>query len=117
MQDLRDGQTRRSNQITKEFAVRFQQALQPQQQEGNYASSYRQTAFLIGGASGIGLALGRALAAAGMNVMLEDIETEVLNAAVNSLLAVTANAHGTSCDVADAASVQRAAQATYDAFG
>ena len=37
-----------------------------------------KTAFVTGGASGIGLALGRAFAEAGMNVMLADIETEAL---------------------------------------
>ena len=37
-----------------------------------------RTAFVTGGASGIGLALGRAFAEAGMKVMLADIETETL---------------------------------------
>ena len=44
-----------------------------------------KTAFVTGGASGIGLALGRAFAEAGMNVMLADIEEDALSAAVNSL--------------------------------
>src|ERR1700731_1209610 len=44
-----------------------------------------KTAFVTGGASGIGLALGRAFAEAGMQVMLADIETEALAAAVKSL--------------------------------
>lgn len=41
-----------------------------------------KTAFVTGGASGIGFALGRALAEAGMKVMLADIETDALAAAV-----------------------------------
>jgi NAD(P)-dependent dehydrogenase (short-subunit alcohol dehydrogenase family) len=41
-----------------------------------------KTAFVTGGASGIGLALGRAFAEAGMNVMLADIEAEALTGAV-----------------------------------
>jgi NAD(P)-dependent dehydrogenase (short-subunit alcohol dehydrogenase family) len=44
-----------------------------------------KTAFVSGGASGIGLALGRAFAEVGMQVMLADIETEALAAAVKSL--------------------------------
>ncbi len=44
-----------------------------------------RTAFVTGGASGIGLALGRAFAEAGMKVMLADIETDALAAAVKSL--------------------------------
>ncbi len=43
-----------------------------------------KTAFVTGGASGIGLALCRAFVRAGMNVMLADIETEALEAAVKS---------------------------------
>ena len=76
-----------------------------------------KTAFVTGGASGIGLAIGRAFAKAGMNVMLADIETEALAAAVASLRDVGPDVRGVTCDVTDPASVERAAQATYDAFG
>jgi NAD(P)-dependent dehydrogenase (short-subunit alcohol dehydrogenase family) len=44
-----------------------------------------KTAFVTGGAGGIGLALGRAFAQAGMKVMLADIEADALAAAVESL--------------------------------
>ena len=40
-----------------------------------------KTAFVTGGAAGIGLALGRAFARSGMKVMLADIETDALQAA------------------------------------
>jgi NAD(P)-dependent dehydrogenase (short-subunit alcohol dehydrogenase family) len=76
-----------------------------------------KTAFVTGGASGIGLALGRAFAQAGMRVMLADIETEALAAAVTSLRDVGPGVRGMNCDVADALSVERAAQATNQAFG
>jgi len=76
-----------------------------------------KTAFVTGGASGIGLALGRTFARAGMNVMLADIETQALQAAVKSLQAISPDVRGTVCDVADAESVERAAQAAFDAFG
>ncbi len=76
-----------------------------------------RTAFITGGASGIGLELGRAFVAAGMKVMLADVETSALERAVASLREVTSDICGVACDVADADSVERAAQATFDAFG
>jgi NAD(P)-dependent dehydrogenase (short-subunit alcohol dehydrogenase family) len=68
-----------------------------------------KTAFVTGGAGGIGFALGRAFAEAGMKVMLADIETDALAVAVESLHDVGPDVRGVSCDVA--------AQASYDAFG
>jgi NAD(P)-dependent dehydrogenase (short-subunit alcohol dehydrogenase family) len=76
-----------------------------------------KTAFVTGGASGIGLALGRAFAEAGMKVMLADIETNALKDAVDSLRNVGPEVHGVTCDVADPLSVELAAKASYDAFG
>jgi NAD(P)-dependent dehydrogenase (short-subunit alcohol dehydrogenase family) len=76
-----------------------------------------KTAFVTGGAAGIGLALGRAFAQSGMKVMLADIEADALHAAVKSLQEISPDIRGTICDVADAASVERAAQASFDAFG
>jgi NAD(P)-dependent dehydrogenase (short-subunit alcohol dehydrogenase family) len=76
-----------------------------------------KTAFVTGGAAGIGFALGRAFAEAGMNVMLADIETDALAAAVKSLDNVGPGVRGIICDVADPASVGRAAGASFEAFG
>src|ERR1700682_813364 len=76
-----------------------------------------RTAFVTGGAGGIGLALGRAFAQAGMKVMLADIETDALAAAVESLHDVGPDVRGIPCDVADPVSVARAAEASYAAFG
>jgi NAD(P)-dependent dehydrogenase (short-subunit alcohol dehydrogenase family) len=76
-----------------------------------------KTAFVTGGASGIGFALGRAFAEAGMNVMLADIETDALAAAVKNLHDFWPDVRGVTCDVADPASVERAATASYEAFG
>jgi NAD(P)-dependent dehydrogenase (short-subunit alcohol dehydrogenase family) len=76
-----------------------------------------KTAFVTGGASGIGLALGRAFAQAGMKVMLADIETEALAAAVKSLHNSGPDVRGVRCDVADPLSVEHAAEASYEAFG
>lgn len=76
-----------------------------------------KTAFVTGGAGGIGLAMARAFAKAGMKVMLADIEAETLQTAVENLRSISPEVRGTVCDVADAASVDRAAQAAFDAFG
>jgi NAD(P)-dependent dehydrogenase (short-subunit alcohol dehydrogenase family) len=76
-----------------------------------------KTAFVTGGPAGIGLALGRAFAQSGMKVMLADIEPDTLQAAVKSLQEISPDISGTICDVADAASVERAANASFDAFG
>jgi len=76
-----------------------------------------KTAFVTGGAGGIGFALGRAFAEAGMKVMLADIETDALAAAVNSLRNSGPDVRGVLCDVADPSSVERAAEASYQAFG
>jgi NAD(P)-dependent dehydrogenase (short-subunit alcohol dehydrogenase family) len=76
-----------------------------------------KAAFVTGGASGIGLALGRAFAEAGCKVMLADIEKTALDAAVASLSGSGRDIRGIVCDVADPASVDAAAQATVSAFG
>jgi len=76
-----------------------------------------RTAFVTGGASGIGFALGAAFAQAGMKVMLADIETDALAEAVKSLHEFGPNVRGVACDVADPVSVERAAKASYQAFG
>ena len=76
-----------------------------------------KTAFVTGGASGIGFALGRAFAEAGMNVMLADVETDALAAAAKSLAHFGPDVRGVVCDVADPLSVERAAKASYEAFG
>jgi NAD(P)-dependent dehydrogenase (short-subunit alcohol dehydrogenase family) len=76
-----------------------------------------KTAFVTGGASGIGLALGAAFAQAGMKVMLADIEAGALAEAVRSLRDFGPNVRSVACDVADPISVERAANAAYEAFG
>jgi NAD(P)-dependent dehydrogenase (short-subunit alcohol dehydrogenase family) len=76
-----------------------------------------RTAFVTGGASGIGLALGRAFAEAGTRVMLADVEATALAEAVQGLRATGAEVRGVHCDVADPASVDEAAKAAWAAFG
>ena len=76
-----------------------------------------KTAFVTGGASGIGLALGRIFAEAGMRVMLADIEVDPLATAVATVRALGSDARGVVCDVANSRSVQQAAEETFEAFG
>ena len=76
-----------------------------------------KTAFVTGGAGGIGLALARRFAQAGMKVMLADIEAETLAASVKSLRDLGSDVRGVACDVADPLSVERAAEASFQAFG
>jgi NAD(P)-dependent dehydrogenase (short-subunit alcohol dehydrogenase family) len=76
-----------------------------------------KAAFVTGGASGIGFALGQTFAEAGMKVMLADIETDALEAAVKNLRDVGHDARGVVCDVADPVSIERAANASHEAFG
>lgn len=76
-----------------------------------------KTAFVTGGASGIGLALGQAFAEAGMNVMLADIEQAALTTAVERLRLHHSKVRGIICDVADPVSVENAATETFEVFG
>ncbi|HUN99897.1 MAG TPA: SDR family NAD(P)-dependent oxidoreductase [Bradyrhizobium sp.] len=76
-----------------------------------------KTAFVTGGANGIGLALGQAFAEAGMNVMLADIEQTALATAVEGLRQQNSNVRGIICDVADPVSVEKAATETFEVFG
>jgi NAD(P)-dependent dehydrogenase (short-subunit alcohol dehydrogenase family) len=74
-------------------------------------------AFITGGASGVGFALARAFGRANMRVMLADVEADALNAALAELKGQGIDAHGIICDVADRASVQRAAKETFAILG
>ncbi len=76
-----------------------------------------KTAFVTGGASGIGLAMAHAFADAGMRVMLADIEPKPLEAALAGFKGSGREVRGVPCDVARYESVEHAAQAAIDAFG
>jgi len=76
-----------------------------------------RVAVVTGGASGIGFALGSAFAAAGMKVVLGDIEAPALADAVATLEATGAEVIGVRTDVSDAAQVQALADAAVERFG
>lgn len=76
-----------------------------------------KTAFVTGGASGIGLEIGRVLLEQGAHVMLADLSADRLAAAKADLGSSSGHVQTVVCDVADPASVQAAADATIAAFG
>jgi NAD(P)-dependent dehydrogenase (short-subunit alcohol dehydrogenase family) len=76
-----------------------------------------KTAFVTGGASGLGLAMAQAFVRQGMNVMIADIDPDAVDRAVEDLAASGGKVAGASCDVADRASVEAAARKTVETFG
>lgn len=76
-----------------------------------------KVAVVTGGAHGIGLAMGRRFAAAGMKVMLADIQAAPLDAAVASLRSEDLDVAACVTDVTDLDSVERLARETQDRFG
>ncbi len=76
-----------------------------------------KVAFITGGASGIGLGLARALARRGVKLALADRDAAGVQAAAAALADAGADTLAITCDVADAGSVQQAAETTIDRFG
>jgi|WetSurMetagenome_2_1015567.scaffolds.fasta_scaffold162309_1 NAD(P)-dependent dehydrogenase (short-subunit alcohol dehydrogenase family) len=76
-----------------------------------------KTAFVTGGAGGLGLAMAQAFVRHGMNVMIADIDQDAVRRAVEDLAAGGAQVAGATCDVADRASVEAAARRTIETFG
>lgn len=76
-----------------------------------------KVAFVTGAGSGIGLGIAQALAAAGVKVMLCDIEQAALDAAVAGLAATNADVAGVRADVSLKAELQAAADETIARFG
>jgi NAD(P)-dependent dehydrogenase (short-subunit alcohol dehydrogenase family) len=72
-----------------------------------------KVAVVTGGASGIGFATAKALAAKGAKLVIADIEASALNNAVAELSSSGAKAEGVVCDVADLASVQNLARQAF----
>ncbi|HZZ88315.1 MAG TPA: SDR family NAD(P)-dependent oxidoreductase [Caulobacteraceae bacterium] len=76
-----------------------------------------KTAFVTGGASGMGLAMAEAFGAEGMNVMLADIEEEALRRAVEALRDKQIRCEGVLTDVSSRDSLRAAALETLAKFG
>lgn len=76
-----------------------------------------KTAVVTGGANGIGLAMARHFAQAGMNVMIADIQPPALRDAIATLRAEGLEVSGCVTDVTKPESVDALAQATVRAYG
>jgi NAD(P)-dependent dehydrogenase (short-subunit alcohol dehydrogenase family) len=76
-----------------------------------------KVAFITGAASGMGLGMARSFAAAGMKVMIGDIELAPAQRAVDELKAKGYEAACVQVDVTKLESVQNAAKKTVDTFG
>lgn len=76
-----------------------------------------KTAFITGGASGIGLAMARAFGRAGMNVVIADIEDAPAKAAVERLASEQIKAVSIHCDVGERNNLRAAALEAVSAFG
>ena len=76
-----------------------------------------KVAFVTGGASGLGLAMARSFAGAGMKVVLADLEEEALSAAHASFGESNAEVIALQVDVTDREALEAAAQQTEAAFG
>jgi len=76
-----------------------------------------RTAFITGGASGIGLGMARAFGRAGMNVVIADIDLNAAKTAAEQLASEQIKAAPVYVDVTDRASVKSAALDSVAAFG
>ncbi len=76
-----------------------------------------RTAFITGGASGLGLAMARAMANKGAKIMLADRDEAGLATAKEALSNTNAVVETVVCDVTDPEAVKAAADATIQAFG
>ena len=76
-----------------------------------------KTAFITGGASGMGLAMARSFASAGMRVAIADIEQGALTTVQKEFDATNASVITVQTDVSQGASIQDAVQKTIESFG
>ena len=76
-----------------------------------------RVAVITGGASGIGLGMARAFAAAGMKLMVADLDEAMLATAVDELSLSGVEVAGQTCDVSRLEQVEALAAAALDRFG
>lgn len=76
-----------------------------------------KTAFITGGANGIGLAIAKALAARGANLMLIDLNAAALETAKAGFAGTNVQVETAVCDVAKADAMRAAADQAIEAFG
>src|SRR5437763_16478108 len=77
----------------------------------------KKTAVVIGGTSGIGLALSRGLALAGANVVPTARRAEQVRTAASAIESMGRQSLATTCDVTDDSSVEHLLHTVCDTFG
>ena len=76
-----------------------------------------KVAFITGGASGLGLAMARSFTAAGMKVVIADIQDDALDAAREEFSESNTEVLTMKVDVTDRGAMEQAAKDTIEAFG
>jgi NAD(P)-dependent dehydrogenase (short-subunit alcohol dehydrogenase family) len=76
-----------------------------------------KTAFITGGASGVGFGMAHAFLNAGMNVVIADIRKDKLESASNELRKIGENVHGILVDITDRDAMSAAADEAEAQFG
>ncbi len=76
-----------------------------------------KVAFITGGASGLGLAMARSFSAAGMKVVVADIEQNALDVVAAEFMASNADVLTLKVDVTDRAAMEQAAVTTEQTYG
>jgi NAD(P)-dependent dehydrogenase (short-subunit alcohol dehydrogenase family) len=76
-----------------------------------------KTALVIGGTSGIGLALAKGLAVAGADVVTTGRRSDLVRVATQEIQALGKRSLEITCDVTDEATIQHLLEATREAFG
>src|SRR6201996_3204155 len=91
---------------------------QPRHEGSGRMKDFRgKTAFITGGANGLGLSMARAFGHAGMNVVLADIDQKLAKSVADDLAKEQIKATGIFCDVAERGSVREAALEAVAAYG
>lgn len=90
---------------------------QPADQPRGMTTFDGRVAVITGAASGIGLGMARAFAGAGMKLVLGDLDTAALDAAVADLSASGASVVGRRCDVSQLAENEALADLAIDTYG
>ena len=93
---------------------RFNRNLQPEDKQMRFQN---KTAVISGGASGMGLLCGQCYAKEGANVVLTDVNSDALNAAVESIRSEGGTAMGVVTDVRVYAQTEAACNAAVQAYG
>jgi NAD(P)-dependent dehydrogenase (short-subunit alcohol dehydrogenase family) len=103
--------------LPKASAARVIRAVEPLQQGGDMEEVEGKVAVITGAAAGIGRGMAEAFAAAGMKLVLSDVEEPALSETTRALRADGANVHSVIIDVSKPDQVQALADESVKRFG